>query len=144
MLWLLAKLANWGMGSMAMPVTIVGLLFMGGKYLEARREAAKQELINQGVKKCQADWEADILKQQRDTAIAEARAMRAQVDATDVLNMELKYNHAAVEQEMAKLRMSLDGADQRCLSDSVRELARGVPAGGGIQSLDGGGKGKRR
>ena len=123
----LSKVAAFLMGKAAIPALILGCLVLGGNVLAARRDS----LVKLGENKCEAKWEAHLLRQQRDVAIADARALQAQVNATDVLNTELKYNAADLEQKYAKLRASLVDADQRCLSDGVRELVGRVPAGGG-------------
>lgn len=136
----LSKVMAWLLGPAAMPLMIITVLVIGGQMLEARRAA----LVKQGVQQCNADWENDILKVQRDAAIAEARAMRAQLNATDVLNMELKTNAAEIQREVDAVRAQLSGTEAalaavassdagRCLSDSVRELARGVQGAGGGQ-----------
>lgn len=123
----LSKVASFLMGKAAIPALVLGCLVLGGNLLNARREA----LIKQGETKCEVKWEAHLLKQQRDAAIADARALQAQVNATDVLNMELKYNAADLEQKYSTLRASLVDADQRCLSNGVRELVGRVQDGGG-------------
>lgn len=127
MMFGLSKLATWLMGSAAIPALLVGCLVLGGNVLASRRAA----LIQQGEAKCEAKWEIDLAKAQRDMAIADARALQAQINATDVLNMELKANAADIEQKYSSLRSSLADADQRCISDGVRELARGVQERGG-------------
>jgi hypothetical protein len=95
--------------------------------IEARREA----LIQQGVETCEANWKLDIALVERDVLQADLRATRAQLNATDVLNMEITTNAATLRKELGELRTSLAGSDQRCLSDRVRELARGVQGHGG-------------
>lgn len=122
---ILSKIMEWMVGKAAIPILVICMLVLGGKMLDARRAA----LISQGVNTCNAEWEISILAAQRDSAVNDARALRAQVNATDVLNMELKYNAAEIQREVARLRDSLAGAHERCISDGVRDLARGIAGG---------------
>ena len=122
----LSKIATWIAGPALIPGLIMAVLVFGGRMIEARREA----LIQQGVEKCEANWKLDIALVERDVLQADLRATRAQLNATDVLNMEISTNAAELRKELGDLRTSLAGSDQRCLSDRVRELARGVQGGG--------------
>lgn len=133
MFGLLAKAAAWATGSLVTPALIVGVLWTGGSLLQARREA----LIKQGEQKCEARWEVEIAQQQRDVALAQARAMSKQIAATDVLNMELKANAAEISRELDALRAAAAGADQRCVSDGVLDMARGVQGNGNSKSNPG-------
>ena len=137
MMLIFAKAASWLAGPALLPIILAGGLWSGGKFLEARRTA----LINQGVRQCETDWAVRIARQHQAAAEALARTTLAERNALDVLNMELKANAADIErkfviarQDADLARTALSNVDGKCISDRVRELARGVQGDGGSDS----------
>jgi hypothetical protein len=145
---ILGKAIEWVAGKWMLPALVIGVLVLGGKVLDARRAA----LVSQGEAKCNNEWELALVRQQLEVTRANARAVEAQIEATDRLNEEIKANAARIKaeleteldsraREIALARGAAVVADQRCISDGVRDMARGVSRDGGGKQGVGGGKG---
>lgn len=145
MMAILAKAAAWLAGPALVPVLALGGLWAAGSYVKAARESRDAAMISQGRKVCETEWEVAIAQQKQRVAEAAADAMRAQINATEVLNKELKSNAVSIERDMARvtaeaavarteasrLGTALNDLSTRCLSDSVLDMARGGVRGSG-------------
>lgn len=120
----LGKLIEWLLGKALIPALLFGLaaltgwFFKQGRAIEAAREAGKQQ--------CEQQWQVALERQRAAAAEALLQAAHKQVAATDILNAELKHDVARITKELEVYRAGIADADQRCISERVRDLARGV------------------
>ena len=125
--WVLHWLVGNGFRIVTLPAIILMLAHQGGSALEARRAALRAE----GAKQCMVDWEASLLKQRLSVAEASASAALAERNASDYQLKEMRVNVEALERELQPYRDAAATADDRCVSDGVRELVRSGKAGAG-------------
>lgn len=130
----IGKIIEWMAGKALVPILLFGVAALTGWYVRQGRaiEAARED----GKRQCEQQWEVAVERQRRVTAEALVAAANKQLEATDILNMEMKADAARITKEIETYRVALAGADQRCLSDGVRDLARGVEGAGGREESD--------
>lgn len=128
---ILGKLIEWAGAKMLVPALLFAVAAFTGWAVRQNRAQAIQQAEAHGKQVCEQGWELALERQRRMTSDALAAAAEKQLNATELLNTELKSDVARISSELETYRGALAGADQRCLSERVRELARGAEGAGG-------------
>jgi hypothetical protein len=129
--------------TLTLPACLFGLLLLGHQFMRERESRQQAQATNI----CNAAWESQVRRQERDAARQEAVAaqelLAGERTINEGLNNDLQKLRFQVEAASAAAAGPSSGHDPRCLSDSVLDLIggrdgtkRGPPAsrGGASQS----------
>lgn len=132
MMGLLAKglstLVGPWLSTLTLPALILGGIIMAHQLVQQRDARIEAEATNV----CDKNWEAQVRRQERDAAAAEATAARVILEGERKVTEGLRDELDKLNQEIAAVRASSTGSDPRCLSDSV------------LRSLEGDGRGSAK
>jgi len=124
------------LSSVTAPALGVGLLIAAHQIYLQREGRLRAEATNI----CNAGWETEIRKQERDAARASAEAAQRILVGERRVNEDLKNEMDKLTNEMQAVRTSSAGSDPRCLSDGVlNDLRRRQ----GSYGIGGGGRGAK-
>lgn len=124
---ILGTAVNWLLGKGLVPALIFAVFVMVGHFLSTK----KQEAFKAGEAKCENAWELAIAQQRAAVSEANASAAQAQINLTDLLLETEKRNAARIASELESFKVAAAASgDLNCLSERVRNLARGTEGEG--------------
>jgi hypothetical protein len=103
------------LSTLTVPALGIGLLVTGHQLYQQREARQRAEATNI----CNAGWETEIRKQERDVARNTAEAAQRILVGERKVNEDLRYELDKLTNEIQAVRAGSTGTDASCLSDSV-------------------------